>query len=303
LGLKVKQHSQAACQSRFVCVEPGVAIDCCGREIVLGTEDCVDITQLAAIKALIAKGDTNPHVLQICIKYRECPTEEVPVFYDDCGCDGDRCAPNRVLESYEFEAIIDPKVTARSPYQPKLKWQSTISPGGAIGVAVAAGPPGYLYAISNTQSTVFQIETEHYAIVGTAALPASGITLAVSPDGTRLYVLTQPASSQAVLGMLCVFDVSNILTGPTINSFELPESNSGGVNLAVGTDQRLLTLIDTTGNVFVWPTSIASTTLPTSSFDSRTNLGTNLQGFVISSDGTHAFAAVPASNQIAVLNI
>ncbi len=33
-GLKVKQHPNPACQSQYVVVEPGTAIDCCGREIL-----------------------------------------------------------------------------------------------------------------------------------------------------------------------------------------------------------------------------------------------------------------------------
>src|SRR4051812_19289591 len=152
-GLKVEQHPQPACRARFVRVEPGTAIDCCGHEIVLREEDCVDITQLPAVKALIDQKDTNAHVLQICIRYRECPTEEVPIFYEDCGCNGDRCAPNRILESYEFDAIIDPKTPEFTPGQPRLSWESTISPGGARRVVLA---PGYLYAVAADQSTVFQ---------------------------------------------------------------------------------------------------------------------------------------------------
>ena len=34
-GLKVVQHDKEQCRDRFVCVEPGTAIDCCGHEIVL----------------------------------------------------------------------------------------------------------------------------------------------------------------------------------------------------------------------------------------------------------------------------
>src|SRR6266851_2826471 len=68
-GLKVKAHQNPLCRNRFICIEP-----------------CIDITQLAAIKALVAKNDTGSHTLQICIRYRECPTEQIPVLYDDCGC-------------------------------------------------------------------------------------------------------------------------------------------------------------------------------------------------------------------------
>jgi hypothetical protein len=105
-GLRVTQHNNEACRNRYVCIEPGTAIDCCGREIVVRERECIDITQYKAIKDLIEKKDTGKHMLQICIRYKECPTEEIPVLYDECGCDDNRCAPNRILESYEIDVVI-----------------------------------------------------------------------------------------------------------------------------------------------------------------------------------------------------
>ena len=35
-GLKVKQHPDENCRDRYVIVEPGTAIDCCGHEILVG---------------------------------------------------------------------------------------------------------------------------------------------------------------------------------------------------------------------------------------------------------------------------
>src|SRR5947209_3012117 len=56
-GLKVVQHENQACQTRFVCVEPGTAIDCCGREIIVREREYIDLTALPAVKALAAKKD------------------------------------------------------------------------------------------------------------------------------------------------------------------------------------------------------------------------------------------------------
>src|SRR6266849_4126615 len=108
-GLKVVPHSNAACRDRFVCVEPGVAVDCCGHDIIVREKDCLDLWADPAIKKLKEASDTGQHTLQICIKYRECESEPIPVLYDECGCDDDRCAPNRVLESYELHVLVDPK--------------------------------------------------------------------------------------------------------------------------------------------------------------------------------------------------
>jgi hypothetical protein len=114
-GLQVVPHDTAACRHRFVCVEPGVAIDCCGHDVILPERDCIDLLAVPAIKALLAAGDTAQHVLQVCIRYRECPTEQVPVLYDDCGCESERCAPNRILESCELAVLVDPAPPAEPP--------------------------------------------------------------------------------------------------------------------------------------------------------------------------------------------
>ena len=109
-GLKVVQHDKDECRNRFVCVEPGTAIDCCGHEIVLRFKECIDLDTIPALKALKDKNDTTKHTLAVCIRYRECETEHVPVLYDECGCDDDKCAPNRVLEAFELDVMVDPKL-------------------------------------------------------------------------------------------------------------------------------------------------------------------------------------------------
>ncbi len=105
-GLKVKQHPSA--QSDCLIIEPGTAIDCCGHEILVREEVPFHFSGAPALKALQAlqPSDTTPHTLQICIKYKECGTEQIPVLFDECGCDETRCAPNRILESYELDVLV-----------------------------------------------------------------------------------------------------------------------------------------------------------------------------------------------------
>ena len=117
-GLKVVSHLNPACRDRFVCVEPGTAVDCCGHDIIVREKDCLDLFADPAVKALREKNDTNPHTLQICIKYRECESEPIPVLYDECGCDDNKCAPNRVLESYELHVLVDPALATPPPAPP-----------------------------------------------------------------------------------------------------------------------------------------------------------------------------------------
>jgi hypothetical protein len=98
-GLAVTQHPSAACQDRYVVLAPGSAIDCCGNDILVAAADTLDLQRFPAVKALYDHPDDQDHVLQIGIFYRECPTEEIPVLYDDCACDDGQYAPNRILES------------------------------------------------------------------------------------------------------------------------------------------------------------------------------------------------------------
>ena len=109
-GLRVKEHPTPACRDRYVIVEPGTAIDCCGHEIVVREPQTVDLWAIDEIAALRKKNDAKtPHAVRICIEYSECPDENIPVLYDDCGCDENRCAPNRILESFAFGVTIDVK--------------------------------------------------------------------------------------------------------------------------------------------------------------------------------------------------
>lgn len=121
-GLNITPHESEDCRDRYVCIEPGSAIDCCGREILVVERECIDLTQYASVQALYEaaeaeNGDSEPHTLQLCIRYRECPTEEIPVLYDECGCDSTQCAPNRILESWALEVLVDPPA-AEPPGEP-----------------------------------------------------------------------------------------------------------------------------------------------------------------------------------------
>src|SRR6185295_12750581 len=115
--------------------EPGTAIDCCGHEIIVRDElrgvlqdqsgkllhgVLFNFAQSPEVQALQKANDTQPHTLQICLRYKECGTEEIPVLYDECGCDETKCAPNRILESYDIDVLVDPKVEPTSLHSPAL---------------------------------------------------------------------------------------------------------------------------------------------------------------------------------------
>jgi hypothetical protein len=213
-GLKVKEHPNPACQSRFVCIEPGTALDCCGHEIFVPREECLDITKLEAFQALKKEkeeGEVTPHTLQVCVRYRECPTEEIPVLFDECGCDETRCAPNRMLESYEFDLIVNPKDRPEALRQPSLKWEHETKVAHASRAALH-GVTRRLYVMTAGEAgTLHQVSTDNHVILASHALAQPGLALAVANDGSRLYVALQGATP-ADPGQLMVFD----LTAPSV---------------------------------------------------------------------------------------
>ena len=78
----------------------------CGHDVIVAEEECIDITRFPEIKALKSNNDKDAHRVQICARFRECPTEDMPVMYDDSGCHESKCARNRMLESDEIGSSL-----------------------------------------------------------------------------------------------------------------------------------------------------------------------------------------------------
>jgi hypothetical protein len=91
-GLQVERHPNADC-ANWVAVTPGVAIDCCGRELVLEKRVHVQVYD---------PDDEHwappPDGLLLYLQYGEAPIDCVPVLYHESGCDPTRVEPNRIRE-------------------------------------------------------------------------------------------------------------------------------------------------------------------------------------------------------------
>ncbi|MEF7616360.1 hypothetical protein V4F39_20765 [Aquincola sp. MAHUQ-54] len=201
-GLEVLQHPNPACQPRHVIVKPGMAIDCCGNEILVLDDETVDLHAFPAVRQLVDAPDgEDDHLLQLCVRYRECPTEEVPVLYDECGCDDTRCAPNRILETYAFDVRVNPTLPpAPLPNAPALVWRGPpLALPGASALAIDAGL-GRLYAAATQAPGIGVVQRYHLDTL----LPLPGAprqfarplaAIALSPDGTRLYAAVAGATA------------------------------------------------------------------------------------------------------------
>jgi len=305
-GLKVRQHSNEACRDRFVTIEPGTAIDCCGHEIILREEQHFDFTQTDWFKDLKKADDKQPHRLQVRICYRECPTEEIPVLYDECGCDDTQCAPNRILESYALEVAVDPPKNQSSIFAPRFESEYPINVAHSFRVAFHEATSRLYVMTADQPGAIYPVSTDNQAVLPSRALPAKGLALAVSNDGTRLYVVTEAESNPSTSKrQLLVFDTANLSAASAlIRSLDIDNSVGSDISLAVAPqpDGRLFVLISKTGIVRMFSSGI-NTAAGSPSPGNTPALGANLTSLVIGTDGTLAYVADPANRTLLAINV
>jgi hypothetical protein len=205
-GLKVKQHPNPGCQGRYVLIEPGTAIDCCGREILVPQEEYFDFEARFLANWQKQNGPSSQpdpkqtHPIQICVSYNECPTEDVPALFDDCSCDATSCLPNRILENYCFDVVIDPKSSTSDARNVELKWWNTLNITDVVRVAEDR-ENNRLYVLTSVTSAETSTASLYVFDDKYTQLPppfvftnSTGLDLAVAPNGDFLYVATQPTT-------------------------------------------------------------------------------------------------------------
>lgn len=141
-GLQLVQHPTQSCRDKFMVLEPGMALDCCGQEIIVSEPVLVRI-------AKATDPDTNPDLAEaltgekhLFIAIRRCDegAEPLPVLLP--GCDGESGATEfgRVLEGYEIVFFArDPlEVTPVSlPTDPNFAWVHSFALETAVPAAIS----------------------------------------------------------------------------------------------------------------------------------------------------------------------
>ena len=193
-GLEITQHPNANCQDRLVVLHPGSAIDCCGHDILVADKDVFDITTVPAVNALIRAKDTKTHVLQFCLHWRECPTEEVPVLYDECGCDDTQCTPNRILESFALEVKVDPPALPAHVTRAEIRSALQHSDRRPDRGRARRNQSARLRSHRRNDATLYQVDTQHNLIQASVCSSAA-LDLAIAPDGSAVYIAVAGASA------------------------------------------------------------------------------------------------------------
>ena len=290
-GLEIRQHPNANCQDRLVVLRPGSAVDCCGHDILVAHEETFDITSIPAVNTLVQAKDAKSHVLEFCLAWRECPTEEIPVLYDECGCDDTQCAPNRILESFALEVIVDPPPLSAHVHAPKLQWGScSVNVAQPTAVALDEKNARLFVVAGGPTSTLYQFGTQHLLLEGSLPLGRAALDLAVSADGTLLYVAVQGVGA-ADPAEIWVFSPSGGLALPPAATLTLGSAHETAIALNAASD-GLLVAAPASGDLWLLPAGMPATATLTATASAARSAG------AFSSDGKTAWFATGAASLI-----
>lgn len=137
-GLKLIEHPSETCRRDFVVVEPGLALDCCGQEIVVPKSALVRVADLVrADPDLQAALDGTAHLF-IAIERCDAGAERMPVILPGCAAE-EGGAFGRIAEGYRFALFAaQPRdvTPVRVAQNPRLDWVHTFSYEGGVPKAV-----------------------------------------------------------------------------------------------------------------------------------------------------------------------
>jgi DNA-binding beta-propeller fold protein YncE len=310
-GLKVKPHP--TCPDRYVIIEPGTAIDCCGREILAAAEEYFGfeaqfLTNWQKQNGPNSQPDPNtPHKIQICVSYKECGTEDIPALFDDCNCDATSCHPNRILESYSFDVLVDPKTTGTDGQNLTMNWSCTIGLANVVRVALN-DETDRLYVLTSDKTasvaTLYAIDSTNDSILASQTFTKSnGLDVAVSPAGDFVYVALQPATPATAKPQILVMASSDLTT--TINTLSPVGANGDTIRLGVAPapDGRLLAVVPSADNVLVWKTDINGPNPPAPAAPTTVNVGTEPASIAVSNGGLYAYVANSGDSTVSAITL
>jgi hypothetical protein len=225
-------------------------------------------------------------VLEFCLVWRECPTEEVPILYDECGCDDSQCAPNRILEAYALEVRVDPPPPPAHSAARHFHW------GPSIGIAQAeavvldeTGQRVFVVAGSGAQ-TIYQVDTQHLLVEASYAAAGGVLSLALAPGGATLYAALAAVGAPQV-----------VVFSPTASGLGAPATPTalepGSGTIALTAAKAGLFAVDTGSGAYWWfaaPVTLSGSATPATPTGT---VPTKTTAAAFSSDGSTVWLGVP----------
>ncbi len=226
-GLKLRQHPAPDCQSQYIYAEPGVALDCCGREIIVTKNTPINIGLLVAEAGLEFDGTQD---LFVAVKYIDRPAEQVPVILPDCDCSDQQQAPNRIEECFEFKVFArDPGEIelVHPPIDAKLDWLHTINLAEQRPSALAVDnqlQQIYVAATSteaseedSAQARMYVFRADNHDLITALNTGTNPQDLLVSALGELIYLADENLATDTDIGSLtgiAIYKESGIRANP-----------------------------------------------------------------------------------------
>jgi DNA-binding beta-propeller fold protein YncE len=308
-GLVVEEHPNPACQTQYVLIEPGTAVDCCGREIVVQHEEYFDYEQKFLSNWQTQNGptstpDTAEHTIQVCISYNECTQENVPSVFDDCGGGGGACRPNRIVDGYSFDVIIDPKEQGNQFAGVFLKWDGTINLASPVALALNDAT-NRLYVLTNPASgaVVYAVDTTNGSIVTSQSFDQDvALDVAVSFAGDFVYVAFQPPTPTAQPQPDPQIAVLSSDFSTTVSTLTVTGGAGQPVRMAVvpAPDDRLLAVNHAAG-ALIWAPDVTTSSTPAA--PTSITVGTTPSDVVVSSSGAYAYVANTGTGNVTAVTL
>ncbi|NRB36817.1 MAG: hypothetical protein HRU31_19290, partial [Rhodobacteraceae bacterium] len=140
-GLKLLQHPDPGCRDTHMVLEKGMALDCCGQEIIVPQDTTIPFARLiaedSAMQEALAEGEIDLRV-RLCREDRA--AELAPVLISDCCTDGTGQLPGRIAEGYGIALdVVKPGSlpVEREVIEPELDWVHSINTEDELPAAVA----------------------------------------------------------------------------------------------------------------------------------------------------------------------
>jgi hypothetical protein len=163
-GLRVDRHPSPDCVNQYAILRPGLALDCCGRQILVPEDLYVPLFDGAksgwcgapiSVPPTSTPPGTPPvarTTLYVYLRFRQCDTDPIPAYVKNCGCCGETrecdctgqsgdpaCVLSVTREGYEVTVSTTPPPVWRNPVSTAFcAWLATQLKGAQSGLPNAS---------------------------------------------------------------------------------------------------------------------------------------------------------------------
>ncbi|HEX8468591.1 MAG TPA: hypothetical protein VF620_12380 [Allosphingosinicella sp.] len=207
-GLKVVEHPAEDCRARFALLQPGLALDCCGREIIVPKKVAIPIGELLDSNPDLVEKLDGTRDLVLALKRCDRPGELAPIILADCEGAAEGGKPGRILEGFDFHlfaAEAGALAPAYEQHEPRLDWRQTLTFSESTPAAVAVDEEtAYAYVAivpddeEEVSSRILVYERRNHDIVTALDGPGNPVDLAVSPVGDQVYLSFANAGASGI---------------------------------------------------------------------------------------------------------